>query len=291
MAETFEHAAAVLANYFRFGPGQTVRNPHVQSRMLLWCLSGRGTVRIDGAASTLQPGLFLVLPWNHDITYEADEKHPFHVAGIHLIPWLVSGTVDFRVAHRRESRHPEDSARHDLPIADIAGPACFPLPENHKLLHLCTYCVEHFQSANGPQPETARMLARLLLAEIVELAQWLKQHKPVSANLQHMLNYIEEHLNQELDVDALARAGNCSRATVTRLFHNCLRSAPAGWIRERRMAQAARLLTSTNLPVAKIGEMVGIEDPYHFSKLFKSIQGISAREYRGTASLSLVMGS
>ena len=33
-----------LANWYRFLPGEQVRNPRVESRMLLWCVRGGGEV-------------------------------------------------------------------------------------------------------------------------------------------------------------------------------------------------------------------------------------------------------
>ena len=54
----------------------------------------------------------------------------------------------------------------------------------------------------------------------------------------------------------------------------------AEYIRRQRIRHAQRLLTQTNLSVTEIASAVGLSDYNHFSKIFKQVTGISAREYR-----------
>ena len=52
------------ANWFQFAAGERALNPHVLSRMLLWCQEGKGRVRVNGVWHNLNPDDFLFLPCN-----------------------------------------------------------------------------------------------------------------------------------------------------------------------------------------------------------------------------------
>jgi len=71
-----------------------------------------------------------------------------------------------------------------------------------------------------------------------------------------------------------------SPATLTRQFHRHLGHAPAAWIMHARIAHAAVLLSTTDLPVAEIGRHCGIPNPFYFSRLFHRLQGTTPRQYR-----------
>ena len=47
-----------------------------------------------------------------------------------------------------------------------------------------------------------------------------------------------------------------------------------------RMVKATELLKLTSLSIAEIGSAVGYENQLHFSRAFKSIYGVSPREWR-----------
>lgn len=55
---------------------------------------------------------------------------------------------------------------------------------------------------------------------------------------------------------------------------------PNEYIRTFRMTKAAELMKDDTLTIAEIAYKVGIDDPYYFSKTFKSYFGISPSQYR-----------
>ena len=55
---------------------------------------------------------------------------------------------------------------------------------------------------------------------------------------------------------------------------------PNDYIRNMRMQKAIELLKDETLTVAQVSYEVGIDDPYYFSKSFKSFFGISPTQYR-----------
>ena len=81
----------VLGNWYTFAPGETLEHSQVWSRMLLWCVQGRGEVWVNGEKQIFEADDYLLLPWRHRVVYQADTLEPLRVGGIHLIPHHASG--------------------------------------------------------------------------------------------------------------------------------------------------------------------------------------------------------
>ena len=52
------------------------------------------------------------------------------------------------------------------------------------------------------------------------------------------------------------------------------------WIIERRMTEARKLLTESDIPISEVARRVGIPDPGYFSRLFRRTHGTSPRSWR-----------
>lgn len=59
-----------------------------------------------------------------------------------------------------------------------------------------------------------------------------------------------------------------SPAHLRRCFHRFVGIAPQAYLMERRLERACRLLQSTHLTVAAVGEAIGFESVYTFSRVF-----------------------
>lgn len=81
-------------------------------------------------------------------------------------------------------------------------------------------------------------------------------------------------------MDDLASAGGCSTAGVHRQFQSFEAMPPGRWLARLRVQRSAFLLRTTTLAVREVGEQVGFEDPFHFSRFFKRGMGESPRRYR-----------
>ena len=90
-----------------------------------------------------------------------------------------------------------------------------------------------------------------------------------------LAGYIEEHLKEELSVNALCRKFHLSRVELYALFREYFSATPAEFIKARRLQKACSLLEHTRLPVAKIAAECGIPDYNYFSKQFKRQFGAS----------------
>lgn len=91
---------------------------------------------------------------------------------------------------------------------------------------------------------------------------------------------IENDLTGEWPIAALAHECGMSETYFRRLFREVYGLSPKQYIARARLRQACALLENTDTPIAAIGESVGFDSPYHFSRAFRSQEGVSPSEYR-----------
>ena len=74
--------------------------------------------------------------------------------------------------------------------------------------------------------------------------------------------------------------GFSSRASFFRSFKKSTGVTPNEYIRMMRMKKAAELLLDGKFTVAEVSYKVGIDDPFYFSKCFKSQFGVAPSVYQ-----------
>lgn len=93
--------------------------------------------------------------------------------------------------------------------------------------------------------------------------------------------WLANHLTDpHLSIDAFAQQMGYGRTTFYKKVKKLTGYTPNDYIRKLRMEQSAELLKDDTQTVAQVAYQVGIDDPYYFSKLFKSYYGISPTQYR-----------
>ena len=97
------------------------------------------------------------------------------------------------------------------------------------------------------------------------------------------LLHIDAHWADPLDSARLAGLTGLSRSRFHAVFAEAIGMAPMDYVRQRRMAEAQRLLVATTERVADIGRRVGYADPFHFSRVFKAAAGSSPAGFRAAA--------
>jgi transcriptional regulator GlxA family with amidase domain len=94
---------------------------------------------------------------------------------------------------------------------------------------------------------------------------------------------IEEAPERPLRVTEMARAVNLSPSQVTRLFRLGTGDSPARYLRLRRLQRARVLIENTFLSIKEVMQMVGVNDPSHFTRDFTRVHGVSPSRLRAAA--------
>jgi AraC-like DNA-binding protein len=135
-----------------------------------------------------------------------------------------------------------------------------------------------------PTAHTARLCA-LVLEQILLLAadEALPEEEGESAawdSYQRCRRYLESQCLRLSSLSEVAEACAVSEAHLCRLFHRHGAVSPYRLLVRLKMARAAALLLDRALLVKQVGLQLGYDDPYHFSKAFKRVYGLSPEAFR-----------
>lgn len=116
-----------------------------------------------------------------------------------------------------------------------------------------------------------------VFAEQFENAQKTFQHGswPQKINF-----YIEQHLNIPFDLDQLADDLFVNKAHLSRCYKLETGKTIMASTRERRIEVAQIMLAYSDAPIVTISEKLCFASQSHFSKIFKSVVGMTPKEYR-----------
>ncbi|MCD8325632.1 MAG: AraC family transcriptional regulator [Lachnospiraceae bacterium] len=99
--------------------------------------------------------------------------------------------------------------------------------------------------------------------------------------------YIEQNFQNDITVEDIAAVCGLNRSYFGKIFHEATGKSPQQFLISYRMTKAAELLKLTDMSVADTGNAVGYPNQLHFSRAFKSVYGVSPREWRSENRASL----
>jgi AraC-like DNA-binding protein len=121
-----------------------------------------------------------------------------------------------------------------------------------------------------------------LLAIIGLIKRAIKENVPQDrkqALVSQALNIIEEKTGN-LSIDEVAGQLFVSKDYLRHLFKHYAGQSPMKAIVSVRIDHAKKLLMNPELTIVQVADQCGFEDPYYFSRLFKSYTGKSPSAYR-----------
>lgn len=98
--------------------------------------------------------------------------------------------------------------------------------------------------------------------------------------LKQVTDWIEAHLDEEFDLDALAAKADLSKFHFHRLFKEATGMSPAKFQLDARMKEARRRLRETKQSVVTIALDTGFSSPSHFAQVFRREAGMTPSEFR-----------
>jgi LacI family transcriptional regulator len=99
-------------------------------------------------------------------------------------------------------------------------------------------------------------------------------------NLQKALQFIRDHIRENIKVLDVSRAAGLSRRALEIKFQRELESSIHDYIKRLRTDQIMRLLVETDLPIGQIAESLGFLDIQHFARYFRAGTQMSPLAYR-----------
>lgn len=271
------------------GPVTFQRHHHAFLEMSC-VLRGTGTYQVNGEDYDMRPGdIFLFAPTDrHNLTLGNETLE--HIV-IHLDPsfiWNALGNdmdYKFLMVFFRRGPHFRCRLDRDNPAAPL----------------LQQWFREIWQECRGKQDCYELMIKiriQSILAQIIrsyECIDPLATTRPTpSGELEHMnqvLQYIDEHLGDELRLSELAAVAHISPSYFSAVFKRYNGLPPVEYVVGQRVRRAVEYIRTTDLSLAEVAAACGFNNSTNFYKAFRRVTGRTPASYRRTEELQAVPDS
>ncbi len=98
--------------------------------------------------------------------------------------------------------------------------------------------------------------------------------------IQNSLEYIEEHITEEISIDSLAKRASLSNFYYQRLFKRLVKKPVMEYIKLRRMAKATEELLAEDKRILDVALDLGFASHEQFTRTFKETFGMTPEGYR-----------
>lgn len=96
-----------------------------------------------------------------------------------------------------------------------------------------------------------------------------------------MVKYLKENFSHDLSMQGLAEKFGFTTEYLGKIFKKTTGETPQKYLTKLRMNEAKRLLLSSpEMEVQKVGELVGYKNAFYFSRAFKNYTGVHPSEFR-----------
>ena len=231
---------------------------------LMLCVGGHGYVEVDGQRAHLSKDQLLIIPRDTPHTYWAADDDPWSIYWVHFL----GDDVDYYVDRIPRSGQP-------IPIEDAA---------KKEAVRLFRYCLDALHDGYGlPNLIYAAQSTQHILSLLLYRNRLLpsdQRSNPRRANVEAAIEYMQNHLNENLRLEDFARQAGMSVSHFSERFRRQTGQSPMAYFIHLRMRLACRLLDLSGKPVKTVALEIGYRDPYYFSRIFKKSMGISPDKYR-----------
>jgi AraC-like DNA-binding protein len=128
----------------------------------------------------------------------------------------------------------------------------------------------------------AEMVGRLylFLSHLIKLNRNRAAGDTHQTYVDNALRYIQYNYASNIGVADIARYVGISRSQLYRAFLQHFGVSPHTYLQTYRINEACSLLRDPAYSVAEVAVSVGFNDPLYFSRVFKSIKGVTPSDYQ-----------
>lgn len=127
------------------------------------------------------------------------------------------------------------------------------------------------------------------LADILEwlkrfadkLSKLLNDRKNTKSDklIEHAIKFIEEHYTEKIGLAEVSVSLNISPGYLSSNFKKYTNTTLSDYIATVKIDHAKKIIDTHQYLIYEISDMLGFDNPYYFSKVFKKVTGISPKEY------------
>lgn len=98
--------------------------------------------------------------------------------------------------------------------------------------------------------------------------------------IDNVISDIRDHYTEDISLTSLATKYNISMGHLSKMIKEQLQINFSDYIASLRIQRAKELLRDESISIQEIAEIVGYNDYFYFTKVFKKVEGISPSKYR-----------
>lgn len=249
---------------------------HSHNDILEWCfvLSGSGKYKINDEIYDVSEGDLMI--------FNPGTKHQALIVKDVEVP-----ATEFFVGFTNVSLKGCESNYIPLPEAGNILHTSGELKQ--KLIKICSQIeAENAISRHGRYFMMKSYLMQMLVLVLRELAEPVEYEEGYSFEsinkryiVKRIVDYFEDHYSERISLDSIAENMYLSPFYISKIFKSETGEAPIRHLINIRLDKAKEILESKKeLSIQEVAALVGYDDAYHFSKLFKKRFGVSPSQMK-----------
>ncbi len=217
--------------------------------ILIQCTEGEGRFQIGEERGVLVPGENILIPPHTPHIYRNSPQQSWSLEWVHFhIPSQDSLTL----SKSKGSCDPAFFSQHFATMTELVHENL----SKAKLLEISS-------------------LLQLLLARVLRSHHEERASGPLELAEIHRI--MDDHLQSQLSLEALARSQHLSPWHFSRQFKAVTDQSPMMYFTRRRVAKAAELMLQPGARIKEVARVMGYDNPFSFSRQFKAVTGLSPR--------------
>lgn len=229
--------------------------------VLIYCVHGSGWFSVQRKTYQVKPNHFFILPENTPHKYGSDPENPWTIYWVHFTGHLSGDYCRYLIGRSAAPRFVIPSQQRTQLFEEMIRHAA--MINNQDAVIYANNCLYNF-------------LASFKNTIFAESDSHLKQTKTIDACIQLM----KKNLDKNLNLYDIAGMMDLSISHLSALFKQNMHDSPYNYYIFLKIQRACYLLWNTPLNIKSIAAQLGYEDPYHFSRVFKNLMGLSPKQFR-----------
>jgi len=252
--------------------GYTNWHYHKQVELLL-ILEGELDVYVDEESFHLTSGDIVLIGASE---LHSDRSHnllDYIVLQFDLEPFFDQSTIPY-MRYFSETQTPLSKANYIFQENNTAKQQA--VSYIHQLLHETTH------KETGYELAVSVLVKQILLLLLRNDSRkvLIEQDNFERIRLKPVLDYIENHLTDRIQVEEVCKIANMSYYYFVKYFKKTIGLSFTEYVNYRKVKWAERILLTKDLSISEVGERIGMPNMAHFYKMFKKYNDCSPKQFQ-----------